>query len=114
MMNSSKLKDSRMIKEKCELKSYLRDLSVNDARHIFKKRSSMTQFVKMNYMSDLRYASDLWKCDSCQTSVDSMGHVMWCPSYSDLRADKDMDDDRDVARYLHDVMIIRSKLELQR
>ena len=108
-MNSSKLKNSEMYNEKCELKSYLKDLSVNDARHIFKKRSSMTQFVKMNYMSDLKYASDLWRCDSCQTSIDSMGHVMWCPSYSDLGADKDMDDDRDVARYLHDVMHIRSK-----
>jgi hypothetical protein len=114
MINSSKLKNSEMYDEKCELKSYLRDLSVNDARHIFKKRSSMTQYVKMNYMSDLKYASDLWRCESCQTSIDSMGHVMWCPSYSDLRADKDMDDDRDVARYLHDVMLIRSKLDLQR
>ena len=74
----------------------------------------MTQFVKMNYMSDLKYASDLWRCDSCQTSIDSMGHFMWCPSYSDLKADKNMGDVRDVARYLHDVMFIRSKLELQR
>ena len=100
--------------KKCEMKSYLRGLSVNDALHIFKKRSSITRFVKMNYMGDLKYGGDLWRCDSCQTPIDSMGHVMWCPSYSDLRADKDMDDDRDVARYLHDVMLIRSKLDLKR
>ena len=43
-----------------------------------------------------------------------MNHVMWCPSYSELRADKDMNDYHDVARYLHDVMIIRSKLDLHR
>ena len=56
----------------------------------------------------------LWKCDSCQTSIDSMGHVLWCPSYGDLRIGKNMHDDHDMARYLHDVMIIRSKLDLQR
>ena len=68
----------------------------------------------MNYMSELKYVKDSWLCDSCQTSIDSMNHVMWCPSYRELRVDRNMDDDNDVARYLHDVMVIRSKLDLQR
>ena len=75
---------------------------------------SMTRLVKMNYMSELRYIKDLWMCDSCQTKIDSMKHVLWCPSYSELRAGKNMDDDHDLARYLHDVMLIRSKLDIQK
>ena len=114
MKKLTKLKSSELSTEKCETKSYIRNLSVNDARQIFKKRTSMTQYVKMNYMSELKYVKDLWLCDSCQTSIDSMNHVMWCPSYSELRAGKNMDDDQDVARYLHDVMMIRSKLDLQK
>jgi hypothetical protein len=43
MNTSSKLKKSDMINEKCELKPYVKNLSVNDARHIFKKWASMTR-----------------------------------------------------------------------
>ena len=114
MKEMEKLKESDMIKEKCETKPYIKNLSVTDARNIFKKRASMTRHVKMNYMSELRYIKDLWMCDSCQTKIDSMKHVLWCPSYSELRAGKNMDDDHDLARYLHDVMLIRSKLDIQK
>ena len=44
MKKSSKLRNSEMIKESCELKPYLTNLTVNDSRHIFKKRTSMTQY----------------------------------------------------------------------
>jgi hypothetical protein len=116
MKTSSKLRSSEMIEEKCEIKPYIKNLSVNNARHIFKKRSSssMTQYVKMNFMSEIRFMKDLWRCDSCQKSIDNMNHVLWCPSYSEMRAGKDLDNDTDMASYLHDVMLIRSKLEIQR
>ena len=110
----SKLKNSEMIKEHCQTKPYVKNLSVTNARHIFKKRASMTQYVKMNYMSEVRYLKNLWRCDSCQTNIDTMNHVLWCPSYSELRSGKDLHDDQDVANYLHDVMLIRSKLDIQK
>ena len=72
----------------------------------------MTQYVKLNYMSDARNVRTLWQCDSCQTSVDSMGHVLRCPSYLQLRADKDLESNQDLANYLHDVFMIRSKLNI--
>ena len=55
----------------------------------------MTQYVKMNYMSEIQYMKDLWQCDSCQTRPD-------------------LNDDLDMATYLHDVMLIRSKLDIQK
>ena len=44
MKKSSKLKNSEMIKESCELKPYLTNLTMKDTRHLFKKRTSMTQY----------------------------------------------------------------------
>ena len=74
----------------------------------------MTRYVKMNYMHDSEYVRDMWKCDSCQVSIDSMSHVLWCPCYVELRRDKNMNDDVDLARYLHRVMTIRSKMNLDK
>ena len=59
MKEMEKLKESDMIKEKCETKPYITNLSVTDAINIFKKRVSMTRHVKRNYMSELRYIKDL-------------------------------------------------------
>jgi hypothetical protein len=87
---------------------------VTDAGTIFKKRASMIRHVKMNYMNEAQYVKDLWMCDICLTQIDSMHHILWCPSYRELRIDKNMDNDRDMARYLHDVIEIRSKLEIRR
>ena len=112
MKTSSKLRSSKMIKEKCDVKPYVKNMSVNNARHIFKKRTSMTQYVKMNFMGEIKYMKDLWRCDSCQTKIDNMNHVLCFPSYIELRAGKDMDNDSDMASYLHDVMLIRSKLDI--
>ena len=85
-----------------------------NARTIFLKRTSMTRYVKMNYMHDRDFTKDMWKCDSCQVSIDSMSHVLWCPCYVELRRDKNMNDDVDLARYLHRVMTIRSKMNLDK
>ena len=104
----------KTIKGKCERKDYVKNLSVNDARNIFLKNTCMTRYVKMNYMSEFKYVKELWQCDSCQRNIDSMNHVLWCPSYRELRENRNLDDDKDLARYLHDVMAIRSKLNIQK
>ena len=87
---------------------------MTEARQIFLKKSSMSRYVKFNFMSEARYVKDMWLCDSCQTSIDSMDHVVWCLSYRELRKDKNMNSDKDMAKYLHKVMLIRSKLDLQK
>ena len=74
----------------------------------------MTQYVKMNFMGEIKYMKDLWRCDSCQTKIDNINHVLCFPSYIELRAGKDMDNDTDMASYRHDVMLIRSKLDIQK
>ena len=113
MSNYEKLKNSELISEEFGLKDYVKKLDVHKARIIFKKRSSMTQYVKMNYMSDVSNIKTCWQCQSCSSSIDSMGHVLRCPSYQELREGKDLDCDRDLAKYLHDVFLIRSKLDIE-
>ena len=103
-----------MVHGKCERKEYVKNLSVNDARNIFLKNACMTRYVKMNYMSKFKYVKEFLQCDSCQRNIDSMNHVMCCPSYRELRETRNLDDDKDLARYLHDVMAIRSKLNIQK
>ena len=71
----------------------------------------MMENVKMNYMSDSKNIQRIWLCRSCERSIDSMGHVLWCPSYQELRSGKDLKNDKDLAKYLHDVLIIRSRQE---
>jgi hypothetical protein len=51
----------------------------------------------MNYMGDARNVKNVWQCGSCQSSVESMGHVLCCPCYAQLRADKDRACDADLA-----------------
>ena len=92
----------------------MKNLNVMDARIIFKKRSSMMQHVKFNYMNDARNMKSLWQCNSCQTNIDSMDHVLWCPSYKELRWEKNLENDKDLANYLHDVFQIRNKLEMEK
>jgi hypothetical protein len=114
MMGLDKLKSSDLVTEEFGVRPYVKNLTVYQARNIFKKRSSMMRDVKMNYMSDVKNVASMWLCSSCQTSIDSMGHVLWCPSYQHLRAEKDLHDDRDLANYLHDVIMIRNKLDIDK
>ena len=114
MFKYEKLKKSELVSEDFGIKPYIKHLSVHDARAIYKKRTSMMQYVKMNYMNDMKYVKTLWLCNSCQTSIDNMDHVLWCKSYRQLRQGKNLENDKDLAQYLHDVLKIRSNLEIDK
>jgi hypothetical protein len=114
MMRQEKLKNSALPKQKCETKEYIKTFSISDARHIFKKNTFMTRYVKLNYKHNTQYVKDLWQCDSCQSTIDSMKHMLWRPSYSKHRKDRNLDENQDLAKYLHEVRAIRSKLKLQK
>ena len=112
MLNYVKLKKSELISEHFGVQQYLKELNVHNARTIFKKRTSMTQYIKLNYSNDPRNVRSSWRCDSCQSCVDSMAHVLRCPSYAQLREEKDLGSNKDLANYLREVLLIRSKLEI--
>ena len=93
--------------EKLSIKDYVRNMSLRNARMMFRIRSSMTD-VKMNKKSDKKYASELWKCDLCG-HLDSQSHVLWCPAFSSLREGRSLDNDSDLVTYFHQVMKIKNE-----
>ena len=111
MMSLNKLKDGPMVNEKFEKKEYIDNLVPANARQMFKFRSKMFN-AKFNYKSDKQYSHELWKCSSCQSSIETQEHVLFCPAYATLREGKNIDDDKDLSDYLKKVLLIRENLNL--
>ena len=103
--NYSKLMDKNLEKENFQLKDYVKNMKLRDARTNFRIRSGMIN-AKMNRKNDPKYALELWKCDDC-FSMDSQAHIVWCPAYAALREGKDLKNDRDLVEYYQQVMKIR-------
>ena len=99
--------------ENFETKQYLRESNLDDARLLFKYRSKMLD-CKFNYKNDKQYSKELWKCDSCQSAIESQDHILWCPAYTDLREGKSIHNDKDLIVYFTEVMKIREKLKLKK
>ena len=97
--------------ENFEIKAYFKEMNLSDARINFKLRTHMFD-VKFNYKNDKKFASELWRCDSCQTSIESQNHVLWCPAYQELREGKNINNDKDLINYMQKVITIREKLKL--
>ena len=72
----------------------------------------MTQYIKRNFRHDPAYTKDIWKCDSCRTSIDTQSHMLWCEAYKELRMDKDLRSDKDLTKYIQEVLEIRMKMNL--
>ena len=108
MVKYSKLRYIGSSHEKLEVKDYVKNMSVRNARMKFRIRSFMTD-CKMNKKSDRKYASELWKCDLC-CNLDSQSHLLWCPAFSSLREGRSLDDDSDLVTYFQQVMKIRNNM----
>ena len=100
-----------MVEESYKVKDYLKAMDISDARTKFKLRTQMIN-CKFNYKSDPANSAALWRCDSCQTSIDTQDHILWCPSYAELREGKDINKDSDLIDYIKKVLKIRDKLEI--
>ena len=68
--------------------------------------------LKFNFKHDKNYSDELWRCDSCQSSIETQQHVLICPAYSELRQGKDIKNDKDLVSYIKQVMKIREKLKI--
>ena len=101
----SKLTGKNFENESLDIKDYVKNMKLRDARTNFRIRSNMLNF-KMNRKNDQMYAQDLWKCDDCH-SMDSQAHIVWCPAYAALREGKNLESDRDLVEYYQKVMKIR-------
>ena len=89
----SKLRNKDLENEKFEVKDYVKNMKLRDARTYFRIRGDMIK-AKMNMKHNNNYAEKLWKCDECQC-MDSQAHIIWCPAFAPLREGKDLSSDSD-------------------
>ena len=73
-------------------------MNIADARLKFAIRSKMTKSVMMNFKGVSEYEKKGWKCDTCG-ELDTQEHIMMCPAYKELRADKVLSNDKDIVEY---------------
>ena len=106
----SKLKEGPMVSENFEEKSYLTEMSMMDARLLFRIRCK-TNDIQMNQQSNKTFAKQLWKCSECG-NIDTQSHVLWCPYFASLREGKSLDNDLDLINYFKQVFKIREDKEI--
>ena len=111
-----KLNFEQLQTEEFNRKSYISSLNIHESRMRFKIKSHMTPSIRMNFQSDVQHTRDLWACPGCLTELDigcrdPQYHVMICPSYADLRQDKDLTKDRDVVHYFQQVIKQRQNMD---
>ena len=111
MKESSKLENIK--EESYGEKSYLTEMNLPDARMNFSLRSRMFK-CKMNYLNTPKYRAEMWRCDSCQTCIDSQSHILYCPAYQQLREGKTLTSDQDIVSYFKEVLEIRIKLDIDK
>ena len=70
--------------------------------------------AKSNFKHKPEYKKEQFLCDSCESEIDENSHVLFCPSYSTLRQEKNLNNDTHLAEYLQQVLEIRMKLRLNR
>ena len=87
------------------------ELGLRDTRIKFKLRSHMFD-VKWNYKNNPKFSHDLWRCDSCQSNIETQNHILWWLAYSELRNGKDINQDQDLIEYMKQVLKIRDKLNI--
>ena len=103
-------------KQTYELKSYFKELKVNDSRIRFKIETKMLPTVKMNFQSDNKFTADNWVCDGCRNGHndkrDSQSHVLSCEAYEVFRTGKDLTKDQDLVDFFKCVVDHRLKTAL--
>ena len=109
-LTGKKLYDN-MKDEKFERKSYINEMTMKEAQTLFKFRTHMTN-VKFNYKNDKTNRQELWRCDWCQSAIDTQSHIlMTCPGYQHLRVNKNFDNDHDLVKFFQQVIDLRESVD---
>ena len=99
--------------EEVKNNQYFYKQNIFNARTLFRYRVELFE-AKLNFENKEEYKREKYICDSCESSIDENTHVIFCPSYKELRVGRRLEDDTDLAMYLQEVLTIRAKLRLTR
>ena len=95
-----------MKKESFEVKSYLKDLSLSDAKLKFAIRTKMVRTIQANFKGEQQYKSNNWKCVGCG-KLGTQEHVLGCSAYKHLREGRCLDNDKELVSYFRSVISMR-------
>ena len=93
----SKLRGGPLVGGGLEVKQYIKELKMHEARTMFLIRTQMMP-VKLNMKNNPRFDAEKWKCDVCKM-LDSQSHILWCQFFAPLIEGKDVANDRDLVEY---------------
>ena len=93
--------------------SYFFKEALKNVRTHFRFRVDLYE-SKMNFKNKPEYKAEKYLCDSCESETDVSTHILFCPSYSVLREQKNLNNDRYQANYLKQVLEIGTQLRLNR
>ena len=119
MKSYKKLSSLNASKESCSIKKYMKEMDLRGARIRFKLRSKMTPTVKTNFKNKKEFIQLKWTCEGCAQespngeivgNLDTQEHIQACEAYKDLRADKNLDNDKDLVSYFS--AVIRRRMGL--
>ena len=96
--------------EEYEIKNYLNELNLAQARLKFRERSSCMKFCRTHASSDQGNIKARFQCFAC-SNVDVLSHWRTCLSYANLRRNRDLDSDVDLLAYYQDIILLRSTEE---
>ena len=88
-------------------KQYLNTLNLPDARLRFALRSKMTRYVQKNYIGDTAYKANETKCNHCN-EPDTQEHIVQWEEYNLLRANVNLDVDKELVDYFRKVIQLRT------
>ena len=74
------------------------------------KRAIPTFLQKPQILSE----AEKYLCDSCESESDVSTHVLFCPLYSVLRQEKDLNNNRHIGNYIKQALEIRTQLRLNK
>ena len=78
-----KLSHEKWMTEEYGIKSYLINMSLQQARTLFSIRAEVLPTIQMNFKNKPEYVQNLWKCKCGEDDVQS--HLIYCRSYEHLR-----------------------------
>ena len=117
MKHYKKIDHAKKSKEDFELKSYFKNMNLEQSRMKFAIETEMVDKVKFNFMSNSEYEKSNWACDYCMETKkvykpDSIQHISECENYSNLRQDLNMDQENDFVKYFIEVVKLRNSLTI--
>ena len=96
--------------ETYEMKTYLSDLTLAQARLKFRQRSACVSSCKVMYPSQKDNLKTLFVCpEKGCTFLDNIWHWRKCVTYALLRLSRNLNDESQLLSYLQDIIDLRSK-----